>query len=197
MVEMNNIFIYNFKINHEIRVSRFRQKPFVLWFTGYSGAGKTSLADAVDYKLHTMGKYTYVLDGDILRHGLNSDLGFLPQDRAENIRRIGEVAKLMYDAGLIVSVACISPYEKDRKIVRHMFSEQCFFEVFVDAPLEICMQRDPKKLYLRAISSEIKNMTGLSAPYERPENPELILDSQKFSIDKLAEGVIAFLDNLK
>ncbi len=165
----------------------------VLWFTGLSASGKSTVANTVDHKLHAMGKHTYVLDGDNVRHGLNKDLGFSAEDRAENIRRIGEVAKLFADSGTITTTAFISPYKADRDKVREIMDDGQFVEIFVDASLETCEARDPKGLYKKARAGEIKGFTGIDDPYEAPENAELVLDADKNGIDDLADEVIAYL----
>jgi adenylyl-sulfate kinase len=159
-----------------VRAEREQIKPHqgaLVWLTGLSGSGKTTLARAVERKLHALGVHTYRLDGDVLRDGLNGDLGFSPTDRRENVRRIAEVGRLMVDAGLIVLVAVIAPYAKDRAATRDRYNPGDFFEVWVDTPLELCEQRDPKGLYKRARAGELANFTGISAPYEAPEEPEL------------------------
>ena len=168
-------------------------KGAVLWFTGLSGAGKSTIANAVDYKLNQRGIHTYLLDGDNIRHGLNKNVGFSAADRAENIRRIGEVAKLMTDAGLIVSTAFISPYLVDRNNVRALLAPGEFIEIYVNASLATCEGRDPKGLYKKARAGEIKGFTGIDDPYEAPVRPELVLDSDGKGIEALADEVIAYL----
>lgn len=168
-------------------------KGAVLWFTGLSGAGKSTIANAVDYKLNQRGIHTYLLDGDNIRHGLNKNVGFSAADRAENIRRIGEVAKLMTDAGLIVSTAFISPYLVDRDNVRALLAPGEFIEIYVNASLATCEGRDPKGLYKKARAGEIKGFTGIDDPYEAPVRPELVLDSDGKGIEALADEVIAYL----
>lgn len=165
----------------------------VLWFTGLSGCGKSSVANAVDRLLHDRGIHTYLLDGDNIRIGLNKNLTFAPDDRTENIRRIGEVSKLFCDSGTIVLSAFISPYRADRNQVREMMGEGLFHEIWVDASLETCESRDPKGLYKKARAGEIKGFTGIDAPYETPENAELVLDSDSKGIEELANEVIAHL----
>ena len=169
-------------------------KGAVLWFTGLSACGKSTIANEVDHRLHSQGKRTYVLDGDNVRQGLNKNLGFSAEDRAENIRRIGEVAKLFADAGVITSTAFISPYRADRDQVRALLDPGQFVEILVNASLETCEARDPKGLYKKARAGEIKGFTGIDDPYEAPENPELVLDSDNKGINELAEEVIAWLD---
>jgi bifunctional enzyme CysN/CysC len=165
----------------------------LLWFTGLSGAGKSTIANNLEGKLHALGKRTFVLDGDNIRHGLNRDLGFTEADRVENIRRIAEVAKLFVEAGLITMVAFISPFRAEREMARELVGPDEFIEIFVDTPLEICEQRDPKGLYRKARRGELRNFTGLDSPYERPESPELVLNSQNDRAEDLADHVIALL----
>jgi adenylylsulfate kinase len=169
------------------------QKGVVIWFTGLSACGKSTIANTVDHMLNTMGRHTYLLDGDNIRMGLNKNLKFSAEDRAENIRRIGEVAKLFADAGIITLTAFISPYKKDRDAVRALLKEGEFVEVYVNASLETCEKRDPKGLYKKARAGEIKGFTGIDDPYEAPEKPELVLDSNTKGIDELANEVVAYL----
>ena len=161
----------------------------------YLGAGKSTTANAVEQRLHALGRHSYVLDGDNLRHGLTRDLGFTQADRVENVRRIAEVAKLFVDAGLIVLVSVISPFRDERLMARQMMDEGEFIEVFVDAPLEVCERRDPKGLYRKARAGEIKNFTGIDSPYEPPENPDIVLKTAERSVDELADQVIAYLQS--
>jgi bifunctional enzyme CysN/CysC len=170
-----------------------QHKPAVLWFTGLSGAGKSTVANLVEAALHARGVHTILLDGDNVRHGLNKDLGFTETDRVENIRRIGEVAKLMTDAGLVVLCSFISPFRAERLMVRELIEQGEFIEVFVDTPIEQCIERDPKGLYRRAIAGEIKNFTGIDQPYEVPENPELHLRAGEASPAALADEVVEVL----
>ncbi len=170
-------------------------KGAILWFTGLSGCGKSTTANAVDHKLHQQGRHSFVLDGDNIRLGLNKNLDFSAGDRTENIRRIGEVAKLFASSGCLTLTAFISPYRADRDKVREILPEGEFIEIYVNASLETCEKRDPKGLYKKARSGELKNFTGISDPYETPENPELVLDSDNKTSDQLADEVIAFLDN--
>lgn len=166
-----------------------------LWFTGLSGSGKSTVALEVEKMLYERGVRTYVLDGDNIRHGLNKDLGFSPEDRVENIRRIGEVSHLFVDAGIVVLTAFISPYRADRDIVRKLMADGEFVEIFVDCDLEVCEQRDPKGLYKKARAGEIKEFTGISAPYEEPENPELVINtSAETDAKKNAEKVVRYLE---
>ena len=164
-----------------------------MWFTGLSGSGKSTIANRVEEMLFKMRKHTYLLDGDNIRSGLNSDLGFSKDDRVENIRRIKEVAKLFVDAGLIVLSAFISPHKSERDSIRASVAEGEFIEIFVDTPLEVCESRDPKGLYKRARSGEIKNFTGIDSEYEAPTNPEIRLDTSKMGIDESAKEVIDYL----
>ncbi len=180
-------------IDKAARAAAKHQKPCCLWFTGLSGSGKSTLADLLDKRLHADGRHTYILDGDNVRHGLNRDLGFADADRVENIRRVAEVAKLMVDAGLIVIVSFISPFRAERRMARDLFQEGEFVEVFVDTPLEVCEQRDPKGLYRKAREGLIKNFTGIDSEYERPEAPELHLLTEQASPEALVDDILADL----
>ncbi len=177
----------NYRIKKEDRAKLLKQKPCIVWLTGLSGSGKSTIANALNCKLFENGNLSYVLDGDNIRHGLNKDLGFDEQSRRENIRRVGEVAKLFVDAGLIVICAFISPFRKDRAFVRNLVDDNEFIEVFVDTPLEVCEQRDVKGLYKKARKGEIKDFTGISSPYEEPIDPEIHLRNEgiKESVDKI------------
>jgi adenylylsulfate kinase len=188
-----NIVWHESKVTKADRQNRNRHKSAVLWFTGLSGSGKSTLTVALEKELFERGIHTYRLDGDNIRHGLNKDLGFSPEDRTENIRRIGEVAKLMVDAGLITLTAFISPYQNDRNYVRSLLEENEFIEVYVKCSLEICEKRDPKGLYKKARKGEIKQFTGIDAPYEEPVQPELIVDTEHQSLDKSVRQVIQYL----
>ncbi|MEZ0000383.1 sulfate adenylyltransferase subunit CysN [Sinorhizobium fredii] len=181
-------------VNKAARSTMKSQRPAVLWFTGLSGSGKSTIANALDRLLHARGKHTYMLDGDNVRHGLNRDLGFTEADRVENIRRVAEVAKLMADAGLIVLVSFISPFRGERQMARELMEEGEFIEIFVDTPLEECARRDPKGLYEKALAGKIANFTGVSSPYEVPENPELHLNTVEEDPTALALKIEAFLD---
>lgn len=189
----NNIVWHNQSITKEKRLTLLNQKPCILWFTGLSGSGKSTIANAVELELFKRGRKTYLLDGDNVRHGLNKDLGFSEQDRIENIRRIGEVAKLFVDSGLIVLTAFISPFKSDRQIARSLVKYDEFIEVFIDTPLEVCEQRDPKGLYKKARDGAIKNFTGISSPYEEPEDPQIHIKTNNKSIQKCTEEIIKFL----
>lgn len=166
----------------------------VLWFTGLSSSGKSSIAHYVEYLLHQRNCVTVVLDGDNIRHGLNKNLGFSPEDRAENIRRIGEVAKLFADTGVLAMTAFISPYRADRDSVRALLTEGRFIEIYVDCPVEECEARDPKGLYKKARAGEIPEFTGISAPYEPPTQPEIVLRSAEHSLEECATQVVAYLE---
>jgi bifunctional enzyme CysN/CysC len=181
-------------VNRAARAALMRQQPCVLWYTGLSGAGKSTIANLVDKKLHSLKRHGYLLDGDNVRHGLNKDLGFTAADRVENIRRIAEVAKLMVDAGLIVGTAFISPFRAERRMARALLGPDEFIEIFVDTPLSVAEARDPKGLYKKARRGELKNFTGIDSPYEVPENPELRLDTTLTSAEAAAELVLTFLD---
>ena len=187
-----NIVWHDHQLNKEERSALKEQKPCILWFTGLSGSGKSTIANAVEVKLAELRKHTYLLDGDNVRHGLNKDLGFNDSDRVENIRRIGEVSNLFSDAGMIVLSAFISPFRDDREIVRTLAKEGEFIEVFIDTPLEVCEQRDPKGLYVKARKGEIPHFTGISSPYEVPEKPEIHIKGEP-SIEESADIIVNYL----
>jgi len=189
---VNNIVWQNHKITKQDRAKLLHQKPCILWFTGLSGSGKSTLANKVEEMLYKNGNVSYLLDGDNIRHGLNSDLGFDKKSRNENIRRVAEVAKLFVDAGVIVLSAFISPFAKDRDFVRSLVQKDEFIEIFVDTPLEICEQRDPKGLYKKAKNGEIKNFTGISSPYEKPKNPEIYINGCE-DLKTNAKKILAYL----
>ncbi|HHF52598.1 MAG TPA: adenylyl-sulfate kinase [Candidatus Aminicenantes bacterium] len=189
-----NIYWHKGAITKQDRERLLQQNGVVLWFTGLSGSGKSTLALAVEEKLFENGHLCMVLDGDNIRHGLNKNLGFSPEDREENIRRIGEVSKLFSDAGLITMTAFISPYRKDRDQARGLLKDGEFVEIFVKVPLDIAEERDPKGLYKKARAGEIKEFTGISAPYEEPLNPELVIDTGKMNLDESVKTVIGFLE---
>jgi bifunctional enzyme CysN/CysC len=169
------------------------QNPSVLWFTGLSGAGKSTIANLVERRLHQGGHHTYLLDGDNIRHGLNVDLGFTNTDRVENVRRIAEVSKLFVDSGLIVLVSFISPFRDERRMARELMQAGEFIEIFVDAPVEVCQNRDPKGLYARAIKGEIKNFTGIDSPYEPPKNAEIRIDTTSLEPEEAADKIIEWM----
>ncbi|HEX7340350.1 MAG TPA: sulfate adenylyltransferase subunit CysN [Rhodanobacteraceae bacterium] len=189
----DNIHWQHMDVDRAARARIKGQSPACLWFTGLSGSGKSTVANLVEKRLHAMGYHTYLLDGDNVRHGLNRDLGFTPEDRVENIRRVAEVAKLMTNAGLIVLVSFISPYRSERRMARQLFEPGEFYEVFVDTPLEVCEARDVKGLYAKARAGEIANFTGIGSPYEAPEAPELHLETVDASADALAQRVVESL----
>jgi len=189
----SNIVWHEHHVNQQDRAKLKQQTPCILWFTGLSGSGKSTVANAVENLLFKMNKHTYLLDGDNVRHGLNKGLSFSEEDRIENIRRVGEVAKLFSDSGLIVLTAFISPFESDRNLVREMTRPGEFIEVFIDAPLNVCEQRDPKGLYKKARAGEIKDFTGIDSPYEAPSKPEIKIKNDGISIDLAAQNVIDYL----
>lgn len=185
-----NVKFHEHKIKKIDREKLLNQKGVILWFTGLSGSGKSTIANEVAYKLHKMNKIAYVLDGDNIRHGLNKDLGFSAEERDENIRRISEVAKLFADAGIITCVAFISPYKKMRKFCRKLVGKDNFIEIFCKASLDTCEKRDPKGLYKKARKGEIDDFTGVSAPYEKPEAPDITIDTEKHNLNENAEIII-------
>ncbi len=189
----SNLTPHQLAIDKPARAAQKNQKACVLWLTGLSGAGKSATANAVEKRLHAMGRHSYTLDGDNLRHGLTRDLGFTAADRVENVRRIAEVARLFVDAGLIVLVSVISPFRDERRMAREMMEEGEFIEVFVDCPIEVCEQRDPKGLYRKARAGEIGNFTGVDSPYEPPENPEIVLKTAEQGVDEVADQVVDYL----
>jgi adenylylsulfate kinase len=188
-----NLYWHEHSISVDERRKSYNYKSCVIWFTGLSAAGKSTLANSLTTKLHMLGVKSYVLDGDNIRHGLNKNLGFSPEDRKENIRRIGEVGKLFVDAGLIAMTAFISPYKEDRNNARKLLKEGEFIEVFVKCPLSECEKRDPKGIYKKARSGEIKEFTGISAPYEDPENPEMVLETDKANLEECIETILNYL----
>lgn len=193
----NNIITHNFGISRKERSQAKGHGSFLVWFTGLSGSGKSTLANALENRLYEEGVHTYVLDGDNIRTGLNADLDFRPEHRTENIRRIGEVARLMIDAGLVVMAAFVSPYRKDRQEVARRVGEENYVEVFVNTSLEECEKRDVKGLYKKAREGKITNMTGISAPYEAPEAPDVVVDSS-MSVEEATEKVFkTILNKLK
>lgn len=193
MTNQHNIVWHQHQVSQEERAEMKQQRPCILWFTGLSGSGKSTLANAVERLLFDHGKHTYLLDGDNVRHGLNQGLGFSEQDRVENIRRVGEAAKLFTDAGLIVLTAFISPFANDRAMVRERMPDGQFIEIFVDTPLAVCEQRDPKGLYKKARAGEIKDFTGIDSPYERPLCPELHIVNHDISVPDAAKQVECYL----
>ena len=188
-----NIIYHNAIVTREGRQELNGHKSVVIWFTGLSGSGKSTLAHSVEEELHNLDCRTFVLDGDNVRHGLSSNLTFSDDDRKENIRRIGEAAKLMMEAGVITVTAFISPFKKDRNLVRQLLPQGDFIEIFCKASLETCESRDVKGLYKRARAGEIKNYTGIDSPYEAPDNPELVIDTEGESLEGSVAKVIDFL----
>ena len=189
----NNLTWHDAGLLKQHRAGLKSQKPCVLWFTGLSGAGKSTVANIIEHKLYEQGRHTYLLDGDNVRHGLNKDLGFSHADRDENIRRVAEVSNLMTDAGLIVLVSFISPFRAERRMARELLGDEQFIEVYVDAPLSLCEKRDPKGIYKKARAGEIKNFTGIDSDYEIPEMPEVVLNSAEFEAELLAEQMLTYL----
>ena len=187
-----NIKWHDFTISKAQRSTLKNQKPFIIWLTGLSGSGKSTIADQIDKALHQRGFHTYLCDGDNIRSGINSDLGFSDEDRQENIRRIAQIAKLFVDSGLIVICAFISPFARDRQLARDLVLGDEFVEVFVDTPLEICAQRDPKNLYQKAKKGDIGNFTGISSIYDKPVNPEIIVDGQN-ELETTTRQIISYL----
>jgi bifunctional enzyme CysN/CysC len=185
-----------FDVDKDARAALMRQKPLVIWFTGLSGAGKSTIANLVEKRLHGLGRHTYLLDGDHVRHGLSNDLGFTEADRGENIRRVAEVARLMADAGLIVLVSLISPFRAGRRMARALVSDGEFVEVFVDTPLDVAEARDPKGLYQKARRGELRDFTGLDSPYEAPEHAEVRLDTTRLTAEDSAEAVVRHLERI-
>lgn len=190
-----NIVWHTHNVSKQQRAIIKEQKPCVLWFTGLSGSGKSTIANAVEVRLNEFGKHTYLLDGDNIRMGLNSGLGFSDEDRVENIRRIGEVSKLFVDAGIIILTAFISPFQEQRDKVRNLVEAGEFIEIFIDTPLEVCERRDSKGLYKKARDGEILNFTGISSPYEAPNNAEIHIENDKISVDECVNKVIDYLSN--
>jgi adenylylsulfate kinase len=196
MENEKNLYSPIFKVTKEKRRVLHGHNSMIIWFTGLSGSGKTTIANELEDILHLKGISTFILDGDNIRQGLNNDLGFSQEDRKENIRRIGEVAKLFVDSGIVVLVTFISPFASERKLVRDMVEKDEFIEVYVNCSLEECEKRDPKGLYQRAKNGEIKEFTGISSPYEVPENPEIILETSNYSIKECTEILYDYLKRL-
>lgn len=190
----SNIVFQNFAVLQYEREQLLKQKACLIWLTGLSGSGKSTLANALQSYLFKRGNLTFTLDGDNLRHGLNSDLDFSETGRKENLRRVGEVAKLMTEAGVIVITSFISPYKEDRDNIRRKFPEGNFYEIFVDCPIEICEKRDVKGLYAKARQGLIKDFTGISSPFEAPENPELVVETAIQSLEESLAGIVNFIE---
>ena len=191
----DNIHWQAMDVTKESRSLQKSQNPKLIWFTGLSGSGKSSIANILEKKLQSSGKHTITLDGDNVRHGLNRDLGFTKEDRVENIRRVGETSKLMLEAGLICIASFISPFTSERQMVRNLLEEGEFIEVFVDTPLEICEKRDVKGLYAKARAGELPNFTGISSPYESPESPEVRIDTTAMTAEEAADLIIDYINN--
>ncbi len=188
-----NIISHNYQVSKSDRCKSNAHNAFLIWFTGLSGSGKSTIANLVEQKLHNNGIKTYTLDGDNIRKGINNDLSFAPEDRTENIRRIAEVANLMVDAGLVILAAFVSPYKKDRENIRTIVKDVNFVEVFVNTSVEECERRDVKGLYKKARAGEIKNMTGISAPYEAPEKPDLEISTENETLDDSVNRIIDYI----
>jgi adenylylsulfate kinase len=194
--KLNNYIVWQkVLVTREMRETLNGHKSLVLWFTGLPSSGKSTIAHTLEKKLYDLGIRTYTFDGDNIRHGLCSDLGFTPEDRAENLRRVAEVIKLFLDAGLVVLCAFVSPFKKDRERVRKIVGEENFIEIYCRCPVEVCKTRDLKGFYQKAERGEIKNYTGISAPYEEPETPDLILDTHILSVEESVERVFNFVIN--
>ena len=189
----SNVVWHKHPVDQQTRAAQKTQEPLVIWFTGLSASGKSTIAGALEHILTNQGYHTYLLDGDNVRHGLCKDLGFSDEDRQENIRRVGEVAKLAADAGLIVLTAFISPFQSDRRIARDILPQNQFVEVFVDTPLSVCKQRDPKGLYEKAERGEIKQFTGIDSPYEAPEAPEVYIEGGNQSVTESVNQLLEYL----
>lgn len=191
----NNIVWHKMFVDRKMRENLIGQKGKLIWFTGLSGSGKSTVAALLEKELYSMGKLTYVLDGDNVRHGLNSDLGFSEGDRSENIRRISELCKLFVDCGVVVIATFVSPFKRDRNKVRNLILKD-FIEVYVSCPVEVCKKRDPKGLYKKAVKGEIKEFTGISAVYELPENPEIVIDTNLNTADECVKKIVNYLQGV-
>ena len=194
VTKATNVVWHEHKVSRQERESLLGQKGVLIWFTGLSASGKSTVANEVASRLHKQGKLTYILDGDNIRHGLNKDLGFSPADREENIRRISEVGKLFADSGVVTLTAFISPYRKDRDFGRSLLEPGRFIEVFVKASIDTCKDRDPKGLYAKALRVEIAEFTGVTAPYEEPLQPEIVLDADVLTVEEEAEMIVSYLN---
>ncbi|MFL0195267.1 adenylyl-sulfate kinase [Clostridium sp. WILCCON 0269] len=192
-MKSTNIVWHKMDVNRRHREKLLNQKGILIWFTGLSGSGKSTLASALESKLYCMGKLTYLLDGDNLRHGLNSDLAFTKEDRVENIRRVSEVCKLFVDAGIITIATFVSPFKEDREKVRKLLGKD-FVEVYINCPIEVCEKRDPKGIYKKARIGEIKNFTGIDSPYEIPDNPELTIPTHLKGLEECVDEIIDYLN---
>ncbi|PWJ39407.1 adenylyl-sulfate kinase [Sediminitomix flava] len=187
MAEKLHIIPHKLSISREDRNKQLKHKSFVVWFSGFSGSGKSTLANNLEVKLHEKSIHTYLLDGDNIRKGINTDLDFSEESRKENLRRIGEIVKLFIDAGTVVMAAFVSPYREDRDKIKELVGEENFVEVFVNCPIEVCEQRDVKGLYKKARNGEIKNFTGISAPFEEPLNPDVVVKTHEMTTDESLE----------
>ena len=188
-----NIIPHTYQVSVNDRRKSNNHNSFLLWFTGLSGSGKSTIANVVEQELHKQGLKTYTLDGDNIRKGINNDLTFSPEDRTENIRRIAETANLMVDAGMVVLAAFVSPYKKDRENIKHIVKDVNFVEIFINTSVEECERRDVKGLYKKARAGEIKNMTGISAPYEAPENPDIEINTEKETVEAAVFRIIKYI----
>lgn len=190
-----NIIPHSYQISKKDRQTTNQHNSFLLWFTGLSGSGKSTIANVVEQELHAKGIKTYTLDGDNIRKGINNDLTFAPEDRTENIRRIAEIANLMIDAGLVVLAAFVSPYKKDRENIRNIVKNDNFVEIFINTSVEECERRDVKGLYKKARAGEIKNMTGISAPYEAPENPDIEIKTENETVNQAVNRILEHINS--
>ncbi|KPK41106.1 MAG: adenylylsulfate kinase [Omnitrophica WOR_2 bacterium SM23_29] len=197
MLKEKNIVWHPHRVSQEDRENIKKHKSCTIWFTGLPSSGKSTIAHELEYKLNRSGIHTYVLDGDNIRHGLNKNLGFSREDRKENIRRIGEVVKLFVDAGIVTVAAFISPFREDREAVRNLLKDGEFIEIYTKCPVEVCMERDPKNLYRKAMAGEIKEFTGVSHPYEEPLKPEIVLEADKLSVEESVNRILAYLSSYK
>lgn len=197
MLKEKNIVWHPCKVSQKDREKIRGHKSCLMWFTGLPSSGKSTIAHELEYNLSKRGMHTYVLDGDNIRHGLNKNLGFSKEDRKENIRRVGEVARLFVDAGIITLAAFISPFREDREAVRNLLNDGEFIEIYVKCPIEVCMKRDPKNLYKKAMAGEIKDFTGISQPYEEPSNPEIIIETDRLSIGESVNKILDYLTSRK
>ncbi|WP_397364198.1 adenylyl-sulfate kinase [Olleya sp. R77988] len=188
-----NIIPHNYQVSKSDRQENNNHKSFLLWFTGLSGSGKSTIANVVEQELYKLGVKTYTLDGDNIRKGINKDLTFAPEDRTENIRRIAEIANLMIDSGLVVLAAFVSPYKKDRENIKNIVKGVNFVEVFINTSVEECERRDVKGLYKKARAGEIKNMTGISAPYEAPENPDIEIKTEEKTVEEAVQYILSYI----
>jgi len=194
IVKNANLTWHQNKVTKKMRSKIKKQKPCIVWLTGLSGSGKSTIANELEYQLNCLNKHTYLLDGDNIRLGINSDLGFSDKDRSENIRRISEIAKLFVDSGLIVITAFISPFQKDRNFARSLVEQNEFIEVYLDTPLSVCQQRDPKKLYQKAKLNQIENFTGISSIYETPNNAEIVLNTENTSVKECVKIILDYIN---